>query len=106
MDKPIHRAVICVLDADPEHNKLHTVIKPVVFDDKEGIETHESPERDLVVIATCLGSLVRQVEEHGYMKKGQAMQAAMDTLNKIYITNDIDLILNGGKDNDTSGTAG
>ena len=100
----INRAVICILQSDPIANQLNTSVKPVVLDGVENTEEHEAPERDLVVIATCLGTLIRQVEEGGYMKSGAAMQAAMDTLNKVYVTNDIKLKLN--EDNHTSGHTG
>jgi len=93
-DKPIHRALMCMLQAEPERGMMHTSVKPITFDSVEGLETHQSPERDLIVLTTCLGTLIREVEEQGLMKKGQAMAAAIKCLENVYMTNDIELTLN------------
>ena len=83
-----------MVQANPETDTLNTTVKPVVFDDVPGLEEDENPEHDLIVLTTCLGTLIREIEDKKLMPLGKAMEAAHKALERIYMTNDIKLTLN------------
>jgi|1_EtaG_2_1085319.scaffolds.fasta_scaffold04609_7 hypothetical protein len=88
VDFTIERSVLCYLknlgDGD-----IVSAVHPIIIKEYPNTEKVSDPARDIIVLATCLGTLVRQAEDLGIYKKGVCMESVMNTLNRIYVTNAI-----------------